>query len=123
MALHEAKADQQHIRVALSIPDVPVSVDADTQQLGVVFENLINNAVEAMPDGGELRITVTRHDDNAVVSVADTGPGIPDQVVEQLFTPFFTTKAAGTGIGLHPGIATGAEFRVVLPMSESVTGN
>lgn len=76
----------------------------DTKQMQQVFLNLILNAVQAMQDGGVLSIKtalVERDGKEWVqISVADTGSGIPPQILGKIFTPFFTTKAQGTGLGL-----------------------
>jgi signal transduction histidine kinase len=83
--------------------DLP-TVYADGKQMQQVFLNIILNAFQAMAGGGILTITsylVTREDRVYVrIDVADTGPGIPSQILEKIFTPFFTTKAQGTGLGL-----------------------
>jgi signal transduction histidine kinase len=84
-------------------PDLP-TVYADGKQMQQVFLNLILNAFQAMAGGGTLTITtgsVFRNEREYVsIDVADTGPGIPPQILEKIFTPFFTTKAQGTGLGL-----------------------
>lgn len=84
-------------------PDLP-PVYADDKQMQQVFLNLILNAFQAMAGGGKLSITTSktfRQDSEFVrIDVADTGPGIPPQILEKIFTPFFTTKAQGTGLGL-----------------------
>jgi signal transduction histidine kinase len=75
-------------------------VNADPTQLAQILTNLINNGYQAMPDGGSLRIAARVDGDTAVISVADTGEGIDDALLERLFEPFFTTKPNGTGLGL-----------------------
>ncbi len=84
-------------------PDLP-TVYADGKQMQQVFLNLFLNAFQAMAGGGTLTITsgsVFRQGREYVsIDVADTGPGIPPQILEKIFTPFFTTKAQGTGLGL-----------------------
>lgn len=84
-------------------PDLP-TVYADSKQMQQVFLNIILNAFQAMANGGTLTITTClspRQDRTFVrIDVADTGPGIPPQILEKIFTPFFTTKAQGTGLGL-----------------------
>jgi two-component system NtrC family sensor kinase len=84
-------------------PDLP-PVYADAKQMQQVFLNVILNAFQAMPGGGTLTITTGRAAgqtrDLVKIEVADTGSGIPSQVLEKIFTPFFTTKAQGTGLGL-----------------------
>ena len=69
-------------------------------ELNQVWTNLIHNAMQAMEDDGTLTISIARRDDFAVVSVADTGHGIPEAIRERIFDSFFTTKPAGEGTGL-----------------------
>jgi two-component system, NtrC family, sensor kinase len=84
-------------------PDLP-PVYVDDKQMQQVFLNIILNAFQAMTDGGTLTITTSRttrqEREYARIEVADTGPGIPPQILEKIFSPFFTTKAQGTGLGL-----------------------
>jgi PAS domain S-box-containing protein len=96
-----------------------------------IFRNLITNAVQAMPEGGELTIDASKSDKEALVSFHDTGVGIPQEDFSKLFNPFFTTKAKGQGLGLavckrlveaHGGEITvesklgeGTTFTVTLP--------
>jgi two-component system, NtrC family, sensor kinase len=84
-------------------PDLP-PVYVDDKQMQQVFLNIILNAFQAMTDGGTLTITTNRttrqEREYVVIEVADTGPGIPPQILEKIFSPFFTTKAQGTGLGL-----------------------
>jgi signal transduction histidine kinase len=84
-------------------PDLP-TVYADGKQMQQVFLNLFLNAFQAMPDGGTLSIntgrTVRQGREYVTIDVADTGPGMPPLILEKIFTPFFTTKAQGTGLGL-----------------------
>jgi signal transduction histidine kinase len=84
-------------------PDLP-PVYADDKQMQQVFLNIVLNAYQAMPSGGSLGITssvVVRNDIEYVrIDISDTGSGIPPQILEKIFTPFYTTKAQGTGLGL-----------------------
>ncbi|MEZ6041053.1 MAG: ATP-binding protein [Planctomycetaceae bacterium] len=73
---------------------------ANEVELTQVIVNLLSNAVEAMTEGGELRMTLREANNQAVIQIADTGHGIPDAVREQLFQPYVTSKATGTGLGL-----------------------
>jgi two-component system NtrC family sensor kinase len=87
--------------------DLP-ALEADPAQLQQVFVNLLNNAAEAMPDGGTITVT-TRPGGDATLQacIADTGCGIPRENLGRLFTPFFTTKAPGSGTGLGLSIVYG----------------
>lgn len=76
------------------------TIHADAKQLKQAFLNLILNAIDAMPEGGRLTLEIHSLDTTTVISVADTGQGIPTDMVERIFTPFVTTKASGTGLGL-----------------------
>lgn len=91
---HSAVAVDQHLDPALP----PVFGSAD--QLRQVLLNLILNACDAMPDGGTLTVRTAVEREQVVVTIGDTGVGIPPDVRERLFEPFFTTKPTGTGLGL-----------------------
>jgi signal transduction histidine kinase len=75
-------------------------VRADGEQLGRVIQNLVLNAIDAMPDGGDLIVRTRRHGAVVRLDVADTGEGLTDEERERLFTPYYTTKQHGTGLGL-----------------------
>ena len=79
-----------------SLPAIP----AYAAELNQVWTNLIDNAVQAMSGEGTLTIRTSREDDCAIVSIGDTGPGVPDAIVGRIFEPFFTTKPVGEGTGL-----------------------
>jgi signal transduction histidine kinase len=104
-------------------------------QLKQVFLNLVLNALEAMPEGGELRVSTTTNSEGRVlITVADTGAGIPSSKLAEIFEPFYTTKTQGLGLGLavcltiieaHGGKISveskphqGAAFRIELPAAE-----
>src|SRR5262249_27509090 len=69
-------------------------------QIRQVLFNLLRNAAEAMPDGGEIAVELGREGSEATIAVRDRGPGIPTEHLDRAFEPFFTTKAGGTGLGL-----------------------
>ena len=79
----------------------------DAIQLQQVFTNIIMNAHQAMPDGGELRITTHKLGNEIHVLFADTGNGIPSEDLKHIFDPFFTTKEVGQGTGLGLSVSYG----------------
>ncbi|MEV0901031.1 ATP-binding protein [Actinoplanes sp. NPDC049802] len=89
-----------------ALPQVP----AHPAELNQVWTNLIDNAVQAMAGGGTLTIRTFREDDRLVVSVGDTGPGVPPEIRKRVFEPFFTTKPVGEGTGLGLDIS----YRIVV---------
>jgi signal transduction histidine kinase len=80
-------------------PDLP-RIEAYASELNQVWTNLVDNAVEAMDGHGTLRLATRVDDDHVVVEVADTGTGMPPEVLTRAFEPFFTTKDVGKGTGL-----------------------
>src|ERR1051326_5662677 len=88
-------------RVRLTSELQPVGkVRANAADLQRVFTNLIINALEAMPDGGNIQLTCQEREGNVIVTVSDTGSGIAPEVRKKIFFPYFTTKHKGTGLGL-----------------------
>ena len=78
-----------------------VELPLDRSPMERVFQNLLSNAIEAMPNGGSVRVRSDRRDGEIVVTVEDTGPGIPSAIADQLFEPFVTAgKKNGIGLGL-----------------------
>lgn len=75
-------------------------VAADAEALRRAFINIIRNALEAMPSGGELGIRMERLEERVVLHFEDTGEGIPEEALEKVFEPYFSTKARGSGLGL-----------------------
>jgi signal transduction histidine kinase/CheY-like chemotaxis protein len=100
---HDAsRAEGKEISVEVS-GEPPVPVEASPAELREALTNLVTNAVHAMPKGGSIRLTATvdEREAEAVVTVADTGTGMPQEVLDHIFEPFFTTKGKlGTGLGL-----------------------
>jgi signal transduction histidine kinase len=78
----------------------PVVAEVDSYKIRRVMDNLVKNAIEAMQNGGTLSIKVEASEGMAILTVGDTGKGIPDDVAQKMFTPFYTTKQSGTGLGL-----------------------
>jgi two-component system, NtrC family, sensor histidine kinase HydH len=88
------------VRRHVLVQDPPPRVNADPAEVERVVYNLLTNAVEAMPQGGDLTVQVSAADGEARIAVEDTGLGIPDEDRPQLFRPFFTTRERGVGMGL-----------------------
>lgn len=143
------------IQLSVTIPEDLSAVYGDVTQLHQVLMNLVVNARDAMPEGGKLRIIVenmfideayakmnlnAKVGDYIVITVADTGIGIPPEILERIFEPFFTTKDIGTGTGLglstvlgiiksHSGfvnvnskVGKGSQFQLFLPAAEANLG-
>ena len=148
ITMAETKVNRGAIDVQVSIDPIAPSVEGDPHQLCQVFTNLLTNAFDAMGGHGHVTITAVPgrlHDDPAfadkpptptvVVDVTDDGPGVPEQLTDQIFNPFVTTKPQGSGLGLaivrkivdaHDGridltsrAGAGKRFRVTLPVSNA----
>jgi signal transduction histidine kinase/putative methionine-R-sulfoxide reductase with GAF domain len=129
------QAERQAISIQESFHPLP-RVIMDREQMKQVVLNLLINAVQAMPEGGELKIAgqVSGNEQWVQLSVGDSGPGIPPEVMKKLFDPFFSTKETGVGLGLsiahrivdqHRGrievesrVGEGTVFTVWLPTAE-----
>jgi signal transduction histidine kinase len=114
---------------------LPISADADL--LKIVFENLLVNGAHAMGGQGTIQVSVALLDNTCQIAFSDSGPGIPADVRAKVFTPFFTTKARGSGLGLptarrlieaHRGTITitcphdgGTTVTVQLPAADTAT--
>jgi len=96
-----------NIKVQLNLDPNPIFIKANELRLYQIFDNLIKNAKDAMPDGGIISITtriISNEDKNIMITVSDTGIGMTPEVIEKAFEPFFTTKPFGGGQGL--GLST-----------------
>lgn len=102
---NEASLKNIRIRLKLSQDLSPVKVDKN--QMQQVFINIFLNAIQAMPDEGELEVESYSEDKYVRVDITDTGPGIPPDILEKIFDPFFTTKDVGKGTGLGLSVAYG----------------
>jgi len=94
-----AVAESRGITVQIDLEDVELPLDRSPMER--VFQNLLSNAIEAMPNGGSVCVRADKHDSEILVSVEDNGPGIPASIAAQLFEPFVTAgKKNGVGLGL-----------------------
>lgn len=129
----EAREDGPQIRLAL-VADCTASVWGDAVELREVLVNVIYNAIDAMPSGGEIRMSSQETHGHVVLTIADNGIGMTPEVKSRLFDPFFTTKGkGGTGMGMavsfgiirrHNGsidveseLGRGTTFRISLPIA------
>jgi len=98
-----------------SAPDLPL-VLMDHRQIEQAVGNLVQNALQAMPEGGRLTISTRLEDGQVEIAVRDSGPGIPEDLQGRIFEPFFSTKASGTGLGLplvrEIALAHGGDLRL-----------
>jgi PAS domain S-box-containing protein len=87
-------------RVVVDVEGAPVTIRADAEMLRGTLLNLLLNSAQAMNGEGRITVTVDAASDGAKVSVRDSGPGVPSDILARVFEPFFTTKARGGGLGL-----------------------
>jgi PAS domain S-box-containing protein len=121
-----------NIDIERNLLPVPL-VSGSASELREVLTNIINNALDAMPQGGEMRVTTFRENSSVAIKIEDTGIGIPEEIKDRIFDPFFTTKGPqSTGLGMsvsygiinrHKGIITvdsmegkGSTFTIILPV-------
>jgi len=94
------KACPENVDVSLKIEKAAKKLVADPTMLRRILTNLMNNSIQAMPDGGELEVRAYREPEEFVITVQDSGVGVPEEAKAKLFTPLFTTKSKGQGFGL-----------------------
>jgi signal transduction histidine kinase len=136
LLLIRTQAQEQSIKILLAEPSHEVHVMADAAQLKQLALNLVMNAMQAMPSGGSLQIDLNVRSQPlmmpgerewVVVSITDTGCGIPAEVLDRVFDPFFTTKPGGTGLGLSTCYAIarqhGGDLEVISRENEGTTVN
>jgi two-component system, sporulation sensor kinase E len=92
--------DQAGVRVEVNLSATLPSLRIDARYIKQALLNLIKNAVAAMPEGGTLSVETKRKGDDVLLCISDTGTGIPEEIMEKIFEPYFTTKPFGTGLGL-----------------------
>lgn len=94
------QANLKNVQLRMAYDELPTSVRGSDNHLKQVFVNLVKNAIEASPDGGQIRIDFEDVGSNVVIRIADDGPGVPQSLLNKLGEPFYTTKDRGTGLGL-----------------------
>src|SRR5207302_9003720 len=117
-------------QLAANLPPIPI----DPGQIKQALVNLVKNAIQAMTKGGRLTLRTSQASEGIVVSVSDTGGGIPEEKINRIFEPFYTTKKKGSGLGLmivhrivreHGGqielesrVDQGTTLRILLPFRQ-----
>ena len=130
----KGSAEEANVSIDWRPATVLPMLSADRHQLRKVFTNIIVNAIQALKDGGNVRVETVGSPEQIAVSIKDDGPGIPRKIKRKVFNPFFTTRDSGTGLGLaiakkisedHNGSVElktkegkGTEFIVCLPVPE-----
>lgn len=97
-------SEKRNITINTDLPEEKVILSVDTSHMRQIIVNLVNNSIEALDDGGSIRVALTRESgpvgEHSLLSVSDDGAGIPDEILSEIFEPFKTTKEDGTGLGL-----------------------
>jgi len=102
-SLMQPSLEKKHIELEIVLRDPALAIEADINLLEQVMINLLVNAIEAVKDKEEPRITLSAEiqpNNRTVVKVADNGSGIPTELLDKIFIPFFSTRKTGSGIGL-----------------------
>ncbi|MGB9698248.1 MAG: sensor histidine kinase [Thermodesulfobacteriota bacterium] len=94
------EASERNVLIQEELANILPPVQMDAKQLRQALLNIIKNSFEAMPEGGKLTVSTGYKDGRVEVTIADTGRGIPEENLDLIFTPFFSTKHGGTGLGL-----------------------
>ncbi len=92
--------DLEEKKLRIETSGTQINIEADEQLLRQALFNLVLNAVQAVPPGGEIKVTASRNGPDAVLEVSDNGPGVPPERRSEIFKPYFTTNEKGTGLGL-----------------------
>jgi len=87
-------------RVTIHLPDNEILLECDPPKLEVIFMNLITNSIQAIENTGDIHIRNTEDSGTVTIEIEDSGPGIPSELLPKIFDSLFTTRAAGTGLGL-----------------------
>ena len=99
LALFAPELEEAGVRLERSV-EGPLPIRGDRDRLSEVVANIVRNALQAMPDGGTLRVWTERQDGLARVVFEDSGPGIPPAHLDRIFEPYYSTKRSGLGLGL-----------------------
>ncbi|MEM5795293.1 MAG: ATP-binding protein, partial [Bacillota bacterium] len=119
--LLEADAVASSISITLDLRDIPL-LYLDENEIRQLLLNLVRNGLEAMPRGGILHISTSRNDTKVTLAIRDQGGGIPANILENLGTPFQTTKENGTGLGLPVCYRIASRHNAVISVETSEKG-
>ncbi|HET6267347.1 MAG TPA: ATP-binding protein, partial [Acidobacteriota bacterium] len=136
LAVLKSKARSKSVELIVDVDKLLPPVNGFGGELNQVWSNLIDNALDAVSEGGRVELRARRDGDSVVVCVIDNGPGVPPEIQSRIFDPFFTTKPVGKGTGLGLDIVRRliqrhngqielesqpgrTEFRVTLPIADS----
>lgn len=108
-------------RIVVDLPDAPVTVDGIGGRLAQVVENLLTNAASFSPEAGTVRLTLRKGGDEAVVTVEDDGPGIPEGQQEQIFTRFYSRRDGHDDFGEHSGLGLSIARQIVEAHDGAIT--
>lgn len=129
--LTKDRAGKKNVSIEMNFNMKNETAELDEEQILEVIINIILNAVQAIGENGAIKIDTLADDEKCIISIFNTGPQIPPEIIEKIFTPFFTTKSGGTGLGLpisyniikeHGGRIKvinekdGVTFRITLPL-------
>jgi two-component system, NtrC family, sensor kinase len=107
LALVRYQVERKHVTASLALPQPGAMIQGDDGQLQQVFLNLLQNALDAVPEGGNVHVSARLDTRGIEVAVADTGCGIPEEHLRKIFDPFFSTKGVGKGTGLGLSVSYG----------------
>ncbi|MNI41241.1 Sporulation kinase A [compost metagenome] len=100
VALLNTQAIMNNIQIVTQWDSNPIRIVCDENQIKQLLINLLKNAIEVMPSGGDITLNLIKKDEQVLISVIDQGCGIPEDLLAQIGTPFYSTKENGTGLGL-----------------------
>jgi len=138
MALAAEELSTHNVTLLSKMPADPLVANVDADLLKQAVLNVIQNGAQAMPEGGKLEVSLEEDNKDAVLRIGDEGPGIPEEIREKIFDLYFTTRSAGSGIGLamtyrilqlhHGGVEVqskadrGTEFQLRIPLAATEWG-
>ncbi|MBN1957698.1 MAG: sensor histidine kinase [Desulfuromonadales bacterium] len=118
LAITRPLLDKHSVELKISVPESPLEIMALSGRMKQVFINLIRNAIDAMAssDVKLLSIAISKNAEDVMIKICDTGPGVSEQAQAELFTPFFTTKEVGEGLGLGLSIS----YRIITDLNGTI---